>query len=300
MKKFLKLLTLTWAVIPTVSFTPSYTTEHVTDITVVTQEAAAQKVTVMWDLGETLFTVNKMGMFSELGFDALTYIIFDAHFDSDQIQHKIFEVLTLIGGCQEGPEEFKCKHNGTMNLPKNMALWLAGVYENPYAWLEELEQGITELEKVGFFVSKRECRLIRKAVRAMFDPEVLIKYQKPIKNMFKLLERVHEAGHTNLVLSNWDAVSYNLFLETASGQKLLQFVDEKNMVISGRIGLNKPHPSFFEYVLHTYQLDPAHCILIDNDCANCASAESVGIPTFCINDNIEELEQELINRNILK
>ncbi len=271
----------------------------------VTQEQIQQvdeTVTVMFDLGGTLVDVDGISFAGELGtLDAAMYLVFDSGFDKNKIQARLFETLEILGGQQEGPEEYKCKHNGCHNLPRIMALWLAGAFdENPAAFIAELEEGVDQLYQAGFFINKREYRLMRKAVRAMFAPATLAYYQALIKPMYKLLEKINHEKHTCMILSNWDAASFELFIKSPCGQKLTQYIDPKNIVISGAIGLNKPHPSFFEYVLHTYNLKPANCIFIDNDAANCATARECGIQPIHFTGNVKEVEQQLKNRNILR
>ncbi len=260
-----------------------------------------ESYTIMWDLGGPLVDVNKMSFARELGtFDAAMYVVFDAHFDKDKIQARLFETLELLGGTQQGPEQFKCKHNGGCSLPNVMALWLAGAFdENPYAFIQELEEGIDLLYQEDFFINVREYRLIRKAVRAMFAPETLARYQTLIKPMYKLLEKINHAKHTCMILSNWDAASFEIFINSPCGQNLTRYIDKKNIVISGEIGLNKPHPSFFEYVVYTYKLDPEKCIFIDNDAANCATAQECGMHTIHFTGSVKVVEQQLKNYNIL-
>jgi HAD superfamily hydrolase (TIGR01509 family) len=264
-------------------------------------ELAEESLTIMWDLGGTLVDVNRMLFAGELGtIDAALYFIFDAGFDKNKIQARLFEILEILGGAQEGANEHKCTYGAGMYLPKIMALWVAGAFdENPEAFVQDLEDGVDQLYEEGFFINKREYRIVRKAMRAMFAPEIMAQYQELIKPMYKLLERINHDVHTCMILSNWDAASFEIFINSPCGKKLTQYIDPKNIVISGAIGLNKPHPSFFEYVLYTYKLDPANCIFIDNDAANCATARSCGIHAINFTGNVKHVEQELINRNIL-
>lgn len=261
-----------------------------------------QPVTVMWDLGGTLVEVHKTKFASELGFYDLTmYYLFDSKLDKDHILTRIFEVLELLGGMQEGPEHFKSKHEG-INLPKHMTHWLSGKYDqDPEAFVQKLEIGIDKLNQKNFFVNKREYRIIRRAVRVMFDPKFIVKYQKTIKPMVKILEQIASEGkHTCMILSNWDAASFNLFLETPIGQELSRYVDEKNMVISGRIFLTKPHPDFFRYVLENYKLKHKECVFIDNDITNCNTAEALGIPVIHFTGNAKLVRKRLKKMKILK
>lgn len=256
----------------------------------------AQAKTIMWDLGDTLYAVNKIAYAGELGaFDAAMYMIFDAGFDTDMLQDRIFETLYLLTGIQEG--EYQSMHNGIMPLPLGMHLWLAGHYPDPEKLIVELEQGVDTLHDEGYYLNNREYRIIRKAVRAMFEPQTLIRHQTVIKSMHKLLERIDLDNHTCMILSNWDNVSFDTFLES-TGKKLLDYIDRKNMVISGAIGINKPHPAFFEYVLHTYNLDPHDCIFIDNDSANITTARACGIQAIHFTGNVKEVELELKNLGV--
>ena len=167
--------------------------------------------------------------------------------------------------------------------------------------MKELEDGIDDLFKKGFFLNKREYRLIRRAVRVMFSPQFLSKSQKVIKPMVKLLKRIQQEGvHRCVIVSNWDAASFNLFLTTPIGLELLKSIGEDDMIISGRISINKPHPRFFKHVLEKYALHHQHCLLIDNEISNCKAAESLGIPYIHFTGNTDMVEKQLINLGILK
>ena len=253
----------------------------------------------MWDLGGTLVDINKLLFARELGaLDTAMYVVFDARLDSSRVQTRLFETLELLGGPQDGSEEFQCTNGAGCKLPRVMALWLSGTFDHdPQALIQELEDGIDILYQEGFFISAREYRVVRRAVKAMFDPHTLAQHQTLIRPMYKLLENIDHEKHTCMIVSNWDASSFNLFINSPCGQKLTKYIDQKNIVISGAIGLNKPHPSFFDYVLHTYQLNPEHCILIDNDAANCAVAQTCGI--HAVTNDIKEVERELKKRHIL-
>ncbi len=258
--------------------------------------------TLMWDLGGTLVDVHWWSFCQEVGlWDFGLYYLFDARCDKDLFLRRMFQVLEILGGAQQGPENFKSKHNGVTNLPAHMHHWLSGKYDrDPEAFVKKLEQGIDELFEQGFFTNKREYRLIRRAVRLIFDPNKLIHHQKIHRPLVKMLEKISCAGvHKNMILSNWDAASFDLFLQTPIGQELSQFIDPDAMVISGRIFLTKPHPDFFAYVLKTYKLHHKNCIFIDNDPVNCAMAQSLGIKTIHFTGDVAAVKKTLKDLKIL-
>lgn len=71
---------------------------------------------------------------------------------------------------------------------------------------------------------------------------------------------------------------------------LRQYFDE--LVISSETGLAKPDPGIFLHTLHKLGLDAREVVFIDDNSANVAAAESLGIKAIHFK-NAEDLEEQL-------
>ena len=94
--------------------------------------------------------------------------------------------------------------------------------------------------------------------------------------VFPLLARLKEKGHSIFVLSNTSPVFYELLEEQLS--PLNEILD--GFVLSCDIKVIKPDPKMFEEILHKYQLNPANCIFLDDVKDNTKMAESLGIKAY--------------------
>lgn len=71
------------------------------------------------------------------------------------------------------------------------------------------------------------------------------------------------------------------------------FEDFKNafdvFYLSHEINLSKPNPAIFEFVLTENNLKANECLFIDDNAANCAAAHLLGIKTWHINPETEDV-----------
>ena len=147
-----------------------------------------------------------------------------------------------------------------------MCQWQAGLIDGPDVIKKAVEQ-IKKLEAVDYFESKREKRLIKKTIKAIFDPEILARNVNPVQKGLDLvlecaLARNKDGSkkNRNFVFSNWDRLSFGSFYRN----NRVAFRDFEEIVISGQIGHIKPDKSAFEYLLKTYNLDPKECSLFED------------------------------------
>ena len=73
-------------------------------------------------------------------------------------------------------------------------------------------------------------------------------------------------------LTNW---SMETFPQARSKFKVLQLIDD--YVVSGDIGVVKPNPKIFHTLFDRYGLNATDCIFIDDNPANIARAEQIGL-----------------------
>ena len=68
--------------------------------------------------------------------------------------------------------------------------------------------------------------------------------------------------------------------------------------MSGRAPLIKPDPEIYQLLLSRYSLQPADCIFIDDNPANVAAAQTLGIHAITFT-NSPDLRKQLAELNLL-
>jgi putative hydrolase of the HAD superfamily len=71
------------------------------------------------------------------------------------------------------------------------------------------------------------------------------------------------------------------------------------LVISGEIQKAKPDRGIYEYLLSTYNLNPEECIFIDDNPANIAMGESLGIKGYLFDFDVAKLREYLKKENLI-
>lgn len=94
-----------------------------------------------------------------------------------------------------------------------------------------------------------------------------------IPGMYELLLELKARGHRLFGLSNWSAETFDGFIK--GKYPSLDLLE--GMVISGYEGFGKPDPGIFRLLLERYSLQAADCAFIDDNAANVAAANSLGI-----------------------
>jgi FMN phosphatase YigB (HAD superfamily) len=69
-------------------------------------------------------------------------------------------------------------------------------------------------------------------------------------------------------------------------------------VDSAKVGLRKPDPEFYKYLITKYQLTPKECIFIDDHKRNLIPAKKLGMRTYCYDQDYPKLIKYLRRLNI--
>lgn len=94
--------------------------------------------------------------------------------------------------------------------------------------------------------------------------------------VFPVLSEVKKKGHRIFVLSNTSKVFYDLLEDQLSPLK--ELLD--GFVLSCDIKAIKPDLAMFKEILDKYQLDPTHCVFLDDIEDNTSAAEKLGIKAY--------------------
>ena len=247
---------------------------------------------ILWDLGSTLVETDKFKAIKEIGFmDLLKYN------NKFQFKNRIFAVLNTLGE-QKSETEFLARNEDKI-LPGIMCKWLLGEIHGPDVIDVTLKQ-IEKLDKQGFFDGDREKKVIKSAIRFMFNPEKLAYTAKPIKKAVKLFkacvrkkDKYGNPAHRVIIFSNWDRLSYDIFSRLPSSQKVFKHISPENVWISGFLGMIKPHQCAYDHLIKGYNLDPKECLLIDDQVENTAMAEKLGMKALLHGKDFGRLKQDL-------
>ena len=111
-----------------------------------------------------------------------------------------------------------------------------------------------------------------------------------IPGMYELLVELKATGHRLFGLSNWSAETYPFIKDAFPALKLLE-----GMVVSGFEGFGKPDPGIFKLLLDRFSLKAEDCAFIDDNAANIAAANSLGIRGILFT-GASDLRKQLLSR----
>lgn len=108
---------------------------------------------------------------------------------------------------------------------------------------------------------------------AVFTPSLFVRSVSWFNDMIDLVIDYKRLGHKVFLLSNLNDEHFAAL--KAQYPFHINFFD--GVVISGLVHLAKPDRAIYEYLLTTYQLDPAETIFIDDQKINCTAASECGV-----------------------
>ncbi|MBT2210106.1 HAD family phosphatase [Actinomadura sp. NEAU-AAG7] len=96
----------------------------------------------------------------------------------------------------------------------------------------------------------------------------------PIPGVADIMTELHQAGVPMVAITNWSAETYPIAVREHPELKLF-----RDAVVSGEVRLSKPDPEIFRYALDRFGLAPHEALFIDDNRANTAAADALGIGT---------------------
>ena len=262
---------------------------------------------IVFDLGGVCFETSKTGMAREV--NALG-LLFNKMAGGDP-QARMFEFLNETFG-----------HQVPTNPDEAQDFWLYATGHGmtlPEIWCENMRGTCSSQELLErsephfetFFESSRELKLIKGLMQAIFDPEIIAKHMYPIKKGAKLVADVaQKEGNTCMVLSNFAADAFDALYAKKESQKIFKHIAQENLIVSGHIGLMKPHADIYEYLkakliaMDERFADPVflkqECIFIDDQIENIIAARKCGITALWLSDgDYKKLRHELTVLDVL-
>lgn len=264
----------------------------------------AQKNTLIWDLGNTLLTADTLCFATEVGLtDFILYPLLDWK-NPKKIHEVAFDLLARI----DSPK-YNAHTQATaagIALPPLMLHWLTGNTSH-HEIQNTLNHSLNRWQADGAFSSKRQERLVRNTMSTLFNPEKFARCMKPIKAGVELLKECAEQMdgrgdklNTLYILSNWDQQSFEYLRHSPRTQTLFSYFDAHHITISGDVGVLKPQSEIYHYFINKYDLNPHHCILIDDQVENIVAAQEQGLKGILLeNGDYKQLKIELKKLNVL-
>lgn len=251
---------------------------------------------LLFDIGGVTFKTNKLGVAREIGLARfINYALLD--FKNPNIEKILFKILGQFGK-QEGPSDELVRSDAGEAFPKAMCDWLAGTMRGA---------DIIKLISLKKIESKRERRLLRRTINVIFDPEMLAKYTVPVKKCIRLIKRClakrdgdGKRKHRIMICSNLDGETFDLLMKSEHGKKIFKYFNPEDIIISAKVGLNKPGGDMYRYVIEKYNLDPSDCYLIDDQWENIKAAEKYGFKGLLLkNRNFRKLKKKMRKLGII-
>jgi len=166
--------------------------------------------------------------------------------------------------------------------PAEMDWFLAEVCT--HAWLLELDRGLPFRDGVAALSAR--FPKYAPAIEA-FDARWQETLKGVIPGSVRLLETLAQKGEPIYALTNFSSEKY---VET---RPRYDFFDHfQGVLVSGDEGLVKPDPAIYRLLLERFGLEAEKCLFIDDNPANVAAAQSVGLHAVRF-ENPERLEADL-------
>jgi len=246
--------------IPRVRFTSSYGMHYMTHHT-----------NIIFDLNDTLFTINKRKALSLLGVGNIMGYFLSGNRTAD-LELKLFQLLDMIYPQEtQNTQELIPMHKGKP-MPKLMQAWMLGEVTSQEL-IDLVMAHIKQCDGTSFFANKREKRIISKAVMMLFDPQTRADLYRPIKKGINLVRQCKKLGHKVYLLSNIDTELIELLREKYPA--IFELFD--GVIVSADLGHMKPHKEIYEHLLATYHMDPSRTYFIDDEQENIAGAQRIGM-----------------------
>ncbi|MBR3600730.1 MAG: HAD family phosphatase [Lachnospiraceae bacterium] len=157
------------------------------------------------------------------------------------------------------------------------------LFEGP-EWIMADEGKITNGQRYELVKERVPQRLYR-ALKLVVENWAIC--MEPVDGALDFYNYVKEKGYNTYVLSNACNRFYSYF------PKHYELDSFEGIVVSSDVKMIKPNPAIYEYILKTYDLNPAESLFIDDVEANIRAAEALGIKGFVFKNNYGELKKVL-------
>lgn len=235
----------------------------------------ATKKVVIFDVGGVLLNLHttKMGI-KRIGLLGFVRYLVSHRKTPGYIKKSVLELYRITE--QETKQSAERAHNYDGSPLPN----LINEFQCGKRTLDECLKLITERSNELYaqkkYASKAEKDLILALATTPFESKQFAEHTSIIKSGVQLLQKCAQAGHTVMILSNWDAYSFE-HLKKKYHPEIFQYIKSEHIFVSGAIGHLKPSPAAYECALKAAGCDAADCVFFDDQSENIDGARKLGI-----------------------
>lgn len=119
-----------------------------------------------------------------------------------------------------------------------------------------------------------------------------LKPVNPVVSMRLLFDCIKN-GHRLFIISNLSAERFDFLSADPQSARLFNYFDD--IILSSKIGISKPDPRIFNYLLNKHRLNPQSSVFIDDQMDNLNAAKQAGITKgiLCSDFNFGSVRQQL-------
>lgn len=149
----------------------------------------------------------------------------------------------------------------------------------PGSWNAEQDRGRSFAEAVELAAARYPEQ--RELIEAYWQrwPEML---GGPIPGVAELVAETHRAGTPMFAITNWSAETYPIAVREYPVLELF-----RDVVVSGEVKMCKPDLEIFRFALQRFGVAPHETLFVDDNPANVAAAEALGMGTMLFTDAAE-------------
>ncbi len=229
---------------------------------------APQKHVIIFDLTNVVIKENQIGFAKKIGYGTLaSYAI--THWKNPG--HRCLDML------DEMSKNESHKPHVVLTLQKRtMPRCLVELQEGKKTCAqarEDITQGMQMLDEQKFFTSVKEKELMKEIMDLVLDPQTVTVMIEPVKSSVQLIQKLKDAGHPVYCCANAPKELY-----ATSAQKLPELIGQfDGIVISSHINEIKPGEAILKHLMKTHNLNPTHCIVIEDQKEAADTATKMGM-----------------------
>lgn len=230
--------------------------------------SSSQKHVIIFDLTNVIIKENQIGFAKKVGYGTLaSYAI--THWKNPG--HRCLDMLHEMSNHEsQKPHIILTLQKRT--LPRCLVELQEGKKTCAQA-KEEIIQGIQRLDEQKFFGSVKEKELMKNIMELILDPKTVTSTIEPVKPTIQLIHRLKAAGHPVYCCGNAPEELYSVAQQKFPD--ITQHFD--GIVISSHVKTVKPDEGIFNHLLEKHNLDPANCIVIEDQEESAATAKKLGM-----------------------
>ncbi len=165
--------------------------------------------------------------------------------------------------------------------PKDREIIMDELFHGP-EWIEA-DKGDITCDEMFVEIKKRVPERLHPALRKCIDHWQIC--MTPLPGAKEYITAAKKAGYQIYLLSNASSSIYDYF------PSFLPFDFFDGAVISSDVHLIKPNPKIYLHLLHTFHLQAAECLFIDDRAENVSAAVRLGMNGFLFKGSFEGLDQ---------